>query len=187
MKKRILALAGVLALVAVLIVPMAVLAGNEATQEASSSKATTIAIDAQDGVTGISAITFPPATPSTEVTGAYNDHDTSSSPQAFGATSLPVVTLVTSTAYKAHITITSGTGWTTIVTDENYYIDIAKARTITKATFDSNKSTYSSWGTDVNTNVALATANANDLYLTIDLTASAGKSGTSTLTILGES
>jgi hypothetical protein len=144
---------------------------------------TAIEIKDQNSINNVGTITFPAGTISTEVSNPSNDQ---SETQVFGASSLPVVTLVTATAYIAHITITSGTGWTDTVTNENYYIDTAHARNITTATFNANKTSYSSWGTDVDTGVTLATANANDLYLSVNLTALAGKSGTSTLTILGE-
>ncbi len=150
---------------------------------ASAGLSTAIEIRAQDGLTEISTITFPSSTISTEVT---NPSNSESETQAFGSSSLPVATLVTSTAYIAHITITSLVTWTDVATDENYYIDTAHARNITVSTFNTNKVAYSSWGVDADTGVTLATVNANDLYLSIDLTASAGKSGTSTLTILGE-
>lgn len=189
MRKKILILGIVLALVTAVAVPMAVLAvTGEAEQEASTTQAATIEIRNQAGDTAITSITFPPAAVSTTVKVPYNNLDTGT-PQLFhDSASLPVATLVTDTAYIAWINIAAGTGWTDTVSAEDYYIVTAVDRTISESDFTSGKTTFSAWGTAVSTGVTLtATAtNNNDLYLTVDLKANVGKSGTSTLTILGE-
>jgi len=190
MKKKILALVGVLVLVAVLVTPMAAFAGNEATQNAETTKVTTIDIRNQAATTAISTITFPPTTAGTTGVIPYNNLDTISTPQKFdGSASLPVVTLVTDTAYIAWINIAAGTGWDETVSAEDYYIVTDDTRTVDETTFTNNKTTFSVWGTAVSTGTTLTvtSTNDNDLYLTVDLEAATGKTGTSTLTILGES
>ncbi len=186
MGKRILALAGVLVLVAVLVVPMAVLAGNVATQSASTSSAATIEIRAQNYTAAVATITFPEGVPGATVSTPYNDVDGSGSPQAFGGgSSTPVVTLYNggSITYTIWYNITTFTN--DVVSSEHYLIntkggDCANADAINQSVaFDADTTT--------GTTIAAGGGNEKDLYLKIVLNAEAGKTGTSTLTILGES
>jgi len=183
MRKSILLLTGNLILVLVLIVSVTVLAANTAEQQASTKKATTIAIKDQSGATDVSTITFPEGDPGSEVTQPYNDVNGSGSPQVFGASSTPVVQLITSTTYNLWWKVSEGSGWDTAVADENCYITDSTG--VTKSTFDTNKSTLSTWGTQTNTSQQVTTSKKY-FYLTIDLENVGGKSGTSTLEVLGE-
>ena len=144
----------------------------------------TIEVMDQAGTTAITTINFPESTAGTEVITPYNDEDTSGSPQVFGGSSTPVATLISGTDYKVHCTISEVTGWTTLVADENLYLTDSTA--VTKAAFDGAKYTITEWGVQKDTGFTVTTAVKN-LYLTITLNSVYGKSGTSTLTILGES
>jgi len=193
MKKRILALAGVLVLVAVLVVPMAVLAAvNDATQTASTSKADAINIRAQDCTTAVAAITFPVDAPSTEVSDPSNDKPET---QILGAagTAKPVVTLVNTAAVAYTVWYNIGAFSEGVVSSENYVI-IAKgseclnADAITEsATLDGSDHVCTGTITTIAATGDSGEADERDLYLKITLSALAGKQGTSTLTILGES
>jgi len=175
----------VLTLATTLIAQMVVLAGtNDATQEASSSKATTMAIKNQDGTSEITTITFPAAAPSTEVTDAWNDVDGSGSKQAFGGTSVPVAWLVSATDYNLHVSVTEVTGWDTLVVDEN--ILCSDSLTLDSTTFDSNSYALSTWGTVTDMGTQTVTSTLKYFYLTINLDAAAGKTGSSTIAVLGE-
>lgn len=186
MKKKISTLGIVLALVAVLVTPMAALASNEAGQGASTTSATTIDIMDQAGTTAITTITFPVGVPTTTVSDPSNNLDGVGSPQVIAATSTPVATLISGTAYNVHVTITDDSGWAVIVSNEKLYIDSAQTGTVDSATFSGGAYNYSNWGVQESITQSVD-IDGNDLYLTIDLTAAAGKSGTSTITILGES
>ncbi len=183
-EKKILFLAGILILALTLIVSVAVLAANTATQNASTNKATSIVIKNQAGTTAVATITFPAAEPGTEVEAPYNDVDTSSSPQAWSATaSKPVVQLVSATTYNLWWKVTEISGWDTTVNNENCYI--TDSTTVTKAIFDGAKATLTTWGTETNTTQQVTSAKKY-FYLTITPEAVGGKTGSSTLTILGE-
>ena len=184
MKKRILALAGVLALVAVLVVPMVAMATHQAEQSASTGSATTINIRAQDYTTAVADITFPAGTPSTEVSNPSNDKPET---QILGdaGTAKPVVTLFngSSVTYTIWYNITTFTN--DVVSNEYYLINAkgggcADAGAITDAvTFDTDTATT--------TTIEAGAGKEKDLYLKIVLSDVAGQSGSSTLTILGES
>lgn len=182
MKKMTLGLVVSLILICALVAPGAVLASNQATQNASSSRATTIAIKAQDYSTDVTTITFPEGAPSATISDPSNDQ---SETQVFGnaTTAKPVVTLVSDATYTVYYEISTFTN--SVVTSEYYLLNdkgaaCADAGSVNNAvTFDSVTST----GTTINA----GTDNAKDLYLKIVLSSSAGKSGTSTLSILGES
>ncbi len=145
---------------------------------------TAIEIRAQDYSTAVTAITFPEGAPGATVSTPYNNADGSGSPQAFGTPGTPVVTLfnggsVTYTIWYNIATFTNG-----IVSSEYYLINdkgaaCTSADSITDAvTFDAD--------TNTGTTIAAGAGNEKDLYLKITLSEVAGKSGTSTLTILGE-
>ncbi len=145
---------------------------------------TAIEIRAQDYSTAVTAITFPEGAPSATVSTPYNDADGSGSPQAFGTPSTPVVTLfnggsVTYTIWYNITTFTNG-----IVSDE-YYLINNKAVACTSADAITNVVTFDA-DTNTGTTIAAGDGNEKDLYLKITLSDVAGKTGISTLTILGE-
>ena len=184
-ENKILILAVVLFLIAVLVTQMTVLAAtNDATQEATSSKATSIAIKDQAGTGEITTITFPAAASSTEVIAPYNNTDGSGSAQAFGATSLPVAWLVSATDYNLYVSVTEVSGWDTLVVDEN--ILCSDSLVLDKATFDSGSTALSTWGMVTDMGTQTVTTTKKYLYLTVNLDSSAGISGSSTVAVLGE-
>ena len=146
-----------------------------------------IEIRAQDYLTPVTDITFPEAAPGDTVSQPYNNVNGSGSPQAFGDPGTPVVTLfnggsVTYTIWYNIATFTEG-----IVSNE-YYLINAKGAACTSADSITNAVTFD---TDTTTGVTIGKSppakNDKDLYLKITLSDVAGASGTSTLTILGES
>ena len=152
--------------------------------EEESRFVTAIEIRDQNYTTAVSAITFPEGAPGATVSTPYNDADGSGSPQAFGTPGTPVVTLFNggSATYTIWYNITTFTNG--IVSSENYLINdngaaCTSADSITNAvTFDAD--------TNTGTTIAAGAGNEKDLYLKIILSDVAGKTGISTLTILGE-
>lgn len=167
---------------------MLVLAGNEATQEASTAKATTINIMCQNGTVAVSNITFPEAAPGATVSDPSNDVDGTGSSQVFNdSDSTPVAVLNTTTDYTVYYTVTEISGWDATVANEKCLtID---STTVNSTAFTAAAVNITTWGTETSsTHTVKATPSTeNGLYLTIDLENVAGKTGTSTLTILGES
>jgi len=157
--------------------------GEEAKEPTLS---TAIQVNAQDYITSVSTITFPEAEPGTTVSQPYNNIDGSGSPQIFGGagTAKPVVTLYNGGTSTLRIWYNITTFTNSVVSSEYYLINdkgaaLNSADDITNAvTFDQDTST--------GTTIAPGTGNEKDLYLKIVLSSLAGKTGTSTLTILGE-
>jgi len=147
---------------------------------------TAIEIRAQNYTTLVSNITFPEDAPGATVSQPYNDIDGSGNPQTFGGAGVakPVVTLYNGGASTLTIWYNITTFTNGVVSNEYYLINdkgaaCADVNAITNAvTFDTNITT--------GTTIAQGAGNEKDLYLKIALSASAGKTGTSTLTILGE-
>ena len=149
------------------------------------SLSSAIEIRAQDYASTVTNITFPKGAPTDTVSAPYNNVNGSGSPQAFGTPhGTPVVTLYNggSVTYTIWYNITPFTE--DIVANENYLIidkggACASADAITNAvTFDADTSTA--------TTILASPNKEKDLYLKITLSEVAGKEGTSTLTILGE-
>jgi hypothetical protein len=142
-----------------------------------------IQIKAQDYLTDVAEITFPAGAPGAVISNPSNDQLET---QIFGGagTAKPVVTLVNngSTSYRIYYQVSAFTSG--IVANE-YYLINSKGEACTSADSVSNVFTF---GTPVDTGITLGEGidNAKDLYLKIALSNVAGKSGTSTLTILGE-
>jgi hypothetical protein len=186
MKKKILVLGIVLALITALAVPMAVLAAsNDSSQEASTTQSTSIEIRATEAVTQVATITFPQGAPSAIISSPYNDVEGTGDPQVLSATiSEPVVRLYNGSGGALNVTLDI-TGWTgSVVASERYEL-------VATGTVDVNSvaTTLSSDGTaaTVATGQSIATTVYMDLYLEVTLGAGSGASGSSTLTILGES
>ena len=186
MKKKVLLLFGVLALVAAVVIPMAALAnsaGNEATQEASTGKATSIEIRAQDYTTAVSTITFPGGTPGSTISNPYNDR-AGDVAQTLGAagTAKPVVTLV-NTDVVAYTIWYNTTAFTSDVVSNEWWQIVPAVQGCTEIP------NLVDFGNDTNTTKTIDEAGGancqKDLYLKVDLSATGGQTGTSTLTILG--
>jgi len=147
---------------------------------------TAIEIRAQNYTTSVSSITFPEGTSGATVSQPYNNINGSGSPQTFGGagTAKPVVTLYNGNASTLTIWYNITTFTNSVVSSENYIVNAkgaacADASCITGAvTFDADTTT--------GTTILAGAGNEKDFYLKITLGTPAGKSGSSTLTILGE-
>lgn len=185
MKKLILTLGMALALVAALVAPMAALATNVGTQSASTAQATTIEIVGKVADTAVGTIIFPEGAPSAIISDPYNSVDTNTAPQVLHATtSEPVVRLKNTSG--GTLTVWLGiTSWTNdaVVSERYELVDTTATEVQTVTTVLSADGTAAS----VNTAATIADAAYKALYLEVTLGALAGKTGTSTLTILGES
>jgi hypothetical protein len=148
---------------------------------------TTISIKAQDYATDVAVITFPTGASGATVSTPYNNANGSGSAQAFGDPGRPVVTLVNTAAISYTIYCNISTFENGVVSNEYYLINdkgaaCANADAISYGvTFDTTKTTGTTIGASSGGDVA-----KKDLYLRVVLSALAAKSGTSTITILGE-
>ena len=187
MEKKILALTGVLVLAATLIVSEAVLAAHQATQEASTAKATTFLIGGTETTTkgtAVSTITFPEGAPSATVSVPYNDVDTSSDPQVLSTTaSEPVVRLKNTSAGTLKVWLEITTWANGVAASEDYELVVTTDTTV--AVVDNVLSSDGN-AASVDTTVQIPTTEYRALYLELVLSSLAGKTGTSTLTVLGE-
>ena len=165
-----------------------VLATNTATQSASSAAATTITVVGKVADTAITTITFPEGAPSATISVPYNDVDTVSDAQVLsGTVSEPVVRLKNTSAGALNISL-SISSWTGSIAASEGYALSDPATTTTSTVTDNNLSTDGNDGlSPVATGVSVSAAAYKALYLELILSSSAGATGTSTLTILGES
>ncbi len=152
-----------------------------------SAHSTTILIKAQDYTTNVSNITFPQGAPGFTVSTPYNNIDTNTSPQAFGVSKKPVVTLVNTAASSYIIYFNITTFAPDNVVANEYYLINAKGAACTDASAINQTVNFD---VDTTTTVPIAATGTDaakkDLYLKVTLSALAGKSGTSAITILGE-
>ena len=189
MEKKILALAGALVSVATLIVSEAVLASYEATQQAATSKATAFLIGGTENLTrdtAVSTITFPEAAPWTTVDTPFNDIDGSSDPQVLSTTaSEPAVKIKNTDASASYNVVLEITTWTNSLVDKEYY-NLAGDGVTTIDTVTTELSAANGGANTVSTGVSIGAATYKDLYLKLGLTSVSGKTGTSTLSVLGE-
>jgi len=184
MEKKILFLVGVLVLAATLIVSVTVLASNEATQSASSAKATTVTVVGKVADTAIATITFPEGAPSATVSAPYNDVDTSSDPQVLSASvSEPVVRLKNTSGGTLNVWLGITTWANGVAASEDYELVVTTDTTV--AVVDNVLSATGN-AANVDTTVQIPTTEYRALYLELVLGSVAGKTGSSTLTILGE-
>jgi hypothetical protein len=150
------------------------------------SFSTAIEIRAQDYTRTVSNIIFPEGGSGSTVSAPYNNIDGAGSPQSFGGagTAKPVITLYNGSGSSLIIWYNITTFANGVVSEEYYQVNdkgaaCASASCITSAvTFDADTSTAAT--------IAAGAGNEKDLYLKTILSALAGKSGNSTLTILGE-
>jgi len=145
-----------------------------------------IEIRAQDYTTSVTTIAFPQGTPETTVSQPYNNIDGSGNPQTFGGAGVakPVVTLYNSGTSTLTIWYNITTFTNGIVSSENYLVN-AKGAACADASCITGSVTFDA-DTTTGTTIATGVGNEKDLYLKAILSAVAGKSGNSTLTILGE-
>ena len=142
-----------------------------------------IEIRAQNYTTLVSNITFSEGDLGTTVSQPYNNVDTGS-PQAFGDPGTPVVTLYNGNASTLTIWYNITTFTNGVVSNEYYFIN-TKGAACADATVINNVVTFD---VDTSTGITIAAGagNEKDFYLKTILSSLSGKSGTSTLTILGE-
>ena len=161
-----------------------VLASNVATQSASSAQATTITVVGKVADTAITTITFPQGAPSAIISVPYNDVDLVADAQVLHATtSEPVVRLKNTSAGSLKVWLSITTWANGVAASEDF--ELVPVATTTITVVDDVLSTNGNAAT-VDTTKTIAAAAYNALYLELVLSASAGKTGTSTLTILGE-
>ncbi len=159
-----------------------------ATQQISSvdrgyRSSTAIEIRAQDYTTAVATITFPTGAPTTTVSNPSNDQ---SQTQTFGGagTAKPVVTLV-NTAGLQYIIWYNITTFTNGVVSNEYYLINTNGAACVNADAINNAVTFHA-SNMYSTGVTIASSGQMDLYLKVILSAVSGKSGNSTITILGE-
>ncbi|MCK5122965.1 MAG: hypothetical protein KAQ87_02350 [Candidatus Pacebacteria bacterium] len=178
-------LAGVLILTATLVMSAAVLAAdNDASQEASTTQAATVSIVGKVADTAITTITFPEGAASATISTPYNNVDTVTDAQVVaGSDSEPVVRLNNTSGgtLQAWLEITT---WSDgVAASEDY--ELVTTATTNVAVVDDVLSADGN-SASVDTSVTIPTTEYRALYLELVLSALSGKSGTSTLTVLGE-
>ena len=160
-------------------------ADNDATQEATTASATTISVVGKAADTAIATITFPEGAPSATVSAPYNDVDTSGDPQFLDATaSEPVVRLKNTSGGSLNITLEITTWTNSIAASEGYAL--SETGTTTTATVTDDNLSADGNSASVATGTSIASSAYKALYLELILSSSAGATGSSTLTVLGE-
>lgn len=183
-EKKILALAGILILVLILAVSVTILAAdNAATQSASTSKATSISIVGKVANTAVTTITFPEGAPSATVSVPFNSVDTDSDPQVLSATvSEPVARLRNTSGGTLDVWLGITTWSNSVAASEDYeLIDTGTTNIEAVASVLSVNGNAA----NVDTSITMDTTTYKALYLELVLSALAGKSGTSSFTVLG--
>ena len=147
--------------------------------------ATTIHIVGKADNTAVGTITFPEGAPSAVISDPYNNIDGSGDPQFLDSSaSEPVARLRNTDAGNLLVTL-EVSAWTNAVASERYELVGTGTTNITSVT--KNLCTAGCGGTStVQTGYTINASAYAALYLEITLSASAGKSGQSTLTVLGE-
>jgi hypothetical protein len=190
MRKRIISIGLVLALISVLITASQTSAANTVGQNATTNNVSAIAIRSQNYSSDVTTIIFPPGSPGSTVSNPYNNVDTSSSPQRYGGAgdAYPAVTLVnTDTSYEYIIYINIGTWSNNVVSSEyflvnDYRVACSDASAIsTQITFGTNTNTSKTITPSVDPN-----GSRKDLYLKSVLSNVGGLTGSSTITIISE-
>ena len=184
-ENKVLALAIILVLAAILVAQATVLADNEATQSASTSAASTVLIRNIADDADVATITFPAGAPSAAISNPTGNTDV----QVLTATAseaAPVALLTSTASYTLWYNVTDTSAWSDTVASEKIYT-VAIAAELDLTTFGSSADEITVWDTDQETTQALVANTDEELYLQVTLSASSGKSGTSTLTVLGES
>jgi len=136
--------------------------------------------------TAVTTITFPEGVPEGTVDAPYNDVDGSGDPQVLSPTdsSEPVVKIKNTHASASYNIILEITTWTNSLVDMEYYNLAADGATNIDAVTTALSAANGGANT-VSTGVSINAGAYKDLYLKLTLSSVAGKTGTSTLTILG--
>ena len=153
---------------------------------ASIVLSTAIEVRAQNYTTSVSSITFPVGASGATVSAPYNNVDTITAPQVFGGagTAKPVVTLYNGNASTLTVWYNVTTFTNSVVSSESYLVN-AKGAACADASCITQSATFGA-DTTTGTTITAGAGNEKDFYLKITLGTPAGKSGDSTLTILGE-
>lgn len=181
MNKKVFSIILGVALVSAAAIPAVALASNEAEQSASTTQATTIGIKDQAGEVAVAAITFPAGAPGATVSNPSNDQ---AQTQVFGdvGAAEPVVTLVSPAAYTVWLQVED---FSNSVVASEYYALLDSGAACLSADAVSTALTLDN--TAYTTGIAMNESEVNDLYLKVILSSVAGETGSSTLTVLGES
>jgi hypothetical protein len=187
-KRRILTLSIALALVATMVMPMAALADNNASQGASTFASTINIVSKTGSDTAVANIYFPAADPGTTVSIPFNPDDPYESGipdfQVLSDTvSEPVVKLKNTSDEELMVWLSVSAWENGVVTQERY--ELVAAGTTDVSSVDTVLSSDGSANTlPTAVNIA-ASGGYLDLYLEVDLINTAGVGGGSVLTILG--
>ncbi len=153
---------------------------------AAAGFSTAIEVRAQNYTSSVSSITFPAGAAGATVSAPYNNINGSGSPQTFGGAGVakPVVTLYNGNASTLIIWYNITTFTNSVVSSENYLVN-AKGAACADASCITGAVTFGA-DTTTGTTILSGAGNEKDFYLKTTLSSVAGKTGTSTLTILGE-
>lgn len=158
---------------------------NIATQEASTSQVTTIHIVDKVTDTAITTITFPEGAPSATVSDPYNNVNGDTDPQVVAAeNSEPVVRLKNTSAGTLNVWLEITT-WTNGIAASQDYKLVDEATTNVSVVDDVLSADGNA--ASVDTEITMGAGTYKALYLELELSSVAGKTGTSTLSVLGES
>jgi len=141
-----------------------------------------------DGTSAVDSITFPAGDPEDLISNPTNNFSETQVLTATDTDATPVAQLKSATAYTLWYNVTSGSGWIDTVASEGIYI-IAIGEALDLTGFDTNAYDMTAWDTDLKPDAPAQTLAAGvnkELYLQVTLSASWGKSGTSTFSVLGE-
>ena len=184
-ENKILILVSVLALIITLAAQTTVLATNEATQSATTNSATTILIRNVADSADVATITFPSGAPSAVISNPTGNSDL----QVLTATAseaAPVALLTSTTNYTLWYNVTSTATWGDAVTSEKLYTQTLAAD-LNLTDFGTNAYDMTVWGTDQETTQTLVANTDKEFFLQVTLSASSGKTETSTLSVWVES
>lgn len=161
-----------------------ILAANTATQQASTAKATTISVVGKVADTAITTITFPEGAPGATVSTPYNNVDTVSDAQVLsGTVSEPVVRLKNTSGGTLNVTLEITTWTNGVAASEDYELVVTTDTTVVVV---DNALSADGNAASVPTAIGITTGAYKALYLELVLSSLAAKTGTSTLTVLGE-
>lgn len=184
MKRKILTLGVVMALAVVMVMPMAVMASNEGTQEASTLQSKSLNIVGKVADTAVGTITFPAGLPGATINNPSNNIDDTGDPQVVAASSEPVVRIKNGSTGALTVTLEI-TAWTnSIVASEDYEL---VDTTVTNVTTVDDVLSADGGAASVDTLVSIPATEYKALYLEVVLGDVGAVSGNSTLSILGES
>ncbi len=136
--------------------------------------------------TSVATITFPQGAPGATISAPYNNVDGSGEPQVLSATvSEPVVKIKNTHGSQSYNIVLEITTWTNNIVNMEYYNLATDGATNIQVVTDELSNANGATRT-VSTGVSITAGAYKDLYLKLVLSDVAGKTGTSTLAVLGE-